>query len=66
MLTWEVTCVYALSMCVYLQFMLELAKEKNEKPLPPIAEKNGQRLPAERYCLLANNFQIKHVKPTKV
>ncbi|XP_065179638.1 transcription initiation factor TFIID subunit 9B-like [Sycon ciliatum] len=47
------------------EFMLELAKEKNEKPLPAIVEKNGQRLPAERYCLLGNNFQVKHVKPSK-
>ncbi|KAK9721138.1 Transcription initiation factor TFIID subunit 9 [Basidiobolus ranarum] len=40
------------------EFLLELAEEKNKVPLPLIPEKYGIRLPPERYCLTAVNFQI--------
>ena len=44
--------------CLTLKFLLELAREKNSQPLPPVGEKFGVRLPPERYCLLANNYQL--------
>lgn len=41
-----------------LQFLLELAQEKNKVPLPLIPEKYGIRLPHEKHCLTAINFQV--------
>ena len=40
------------------EFLLELAEEKNKNPLPGVPEKYGIRLPAERHCLTAVNFDI--------
>ncbi|KAF9172956.1 Transcription initiation factor TFIID subunit 9 [Mortierella sp. AD011] len=40
------------------EFLLELAEEKNKVPLPIIQEKYGIRLPHERHCLTAVNFQL--------
>ncbi|KAF9088987.1 Transcription initiation factor TFIID subunit 9 [Mortierella sp. GBA35] len=40
------------------EFLLELAEEKNRVPLPLIPEKYGIRLPHERHCLTAVNFQL--------
>ncbi|KAF9298339.1 Transcription initiation factor TFIID subunit 9B [Mortierella antarctica] len=40
------------------EFLLELAEEKNKVPLPLIPEKYGVRLPHERHCLTAVNFQL--------
>ncbi|KAG0347099.1 Transcription initiation factor TFIID subunit 9B [Podila humilis] len=40
------------------EFLLELAEEKNKVPLPLIPEKYGIRLPQERHCLTAINFQL--------
>ena len=42
-----------------LQFLIEVAREKNSAPLPLIPEKFGPRLPPERYCLTANNYKLK-------
>ncbi|KAI8804623.1 transcription initiation factor TAFII31, partial [Cladochytrium replicatum] len=40
------------------EVLLELAQRKNNVPLPIISEKFGVRLPPERHCLTATNFQI--------
>ncbi|KAG0301581.1 Transcription initiation factor TFIID subunit 9 [Dissophora globulifera] len=40
------------------EFLLELAEEKNKVPLPLIPEKYGIRLPHERHCLTAVNFDL--------
>ncbi|CAO3674349.1 unnamed protein product [Umbelopsis vinacea] len=40
------------------EFLLELAHEKNKVPLPLIPEKYGIRLPHEKHCLTAINFQV--------
>ncbi|KAG2174499.1 hypothetical protein INT44_006762 [Umbelopsis vinacea] len=40
------------------EFLLELAQEKNKVPLPLIPEKYGIRLPHEKHCLTAINFQV--------
>ena len=42
-----------------MQFLIEVAREKNSTPLPLIPEKFGPRLPPERYCLTANNYKLK-------
>ena len=42
-----------------IQFLIEVAREKNSTPLPLIPEKFGPRLPPERYCLTANNYKLK-------
>ncbi|RIA97031.1 transcription initiation factor IID, 31kD subunit-domain-containing protein [Glomus cerebriforme] len=34
-----------------------LAKERNKEPLPPVSERYGLRLPPDRHCLTAVNFQ---------
>jgi hypothetical protein len=35
-----------------------LAEKLNSQPLPLITEKTGIRLPPEKYCLIAPNYQI--------
>ncbi len=36
----------------------ELAEKKNSQPLPTVPEKFGVRMPHERHCLTAVNFEI--------
>jgi hypothetical protein len=38
--------------------LAQLAKERNREPLPPVPEKYGLRLPPDRHCLTAVNFQL--------
>ena len=38
--------------------LLQLAEKLNSQPLPLITEKTGIRLPPEKYCLTAPNYQI--------
>lgn len=33
------------------EFQLELAAERNKKPLPPVHQQFGLRLPPDKYCL---------------
>ncbi|CAG8465405.1 1975_t:CDS:2 [Funneliformis mosseae] len=40
------------------EFLAQLAKERNKEPLPPVPEKYGLRLPPDRHCLTAVNFQL--------
>ncbi|KAL1919852.1 uncharacterized protein VTP21DRAFT_1783 [Calcarisporiella thermophila] len=40
------------------EFLLELAEEKNRTPLPLIPERYGIRLPPERHCLTAINYNL--------
>ncbi|UZO22620.1 uncharacterized protein OCT59_014978 [Rhizophagus irregularis] len=40
------------------KFLAQLAKERNREPLPPVPEKYGLRLPPDRHCLTAVNFQL--------
>jgi len=44
-----------------MQFMIQIARQKNATPLPLIPEKFGPRIPPERYCLTAtgNNYKVK-------
>ncbi|CAI2166807.1 9874_t:CDS:2 [Funneliformis geosporum] len=48
------------------EFLAQLAKERNKEPLPPVPEKYGLRLPPDRHCLTAVNFQlIPETQPVK-
>lgn len=38
------------------ELMLELAHERNSKPLPPVIPKWGLNLPPEKYCLTARDW----------
>lgn len=38
------------------ELLLELAQEKNRKPLPAVQEQWGLRLPPEKYCLTAKDW----------
>ncbi|KAK9474156.1 uncharacterized protein V1510DRAFT_412562 [Dipodascopsis tothii] len=40
------------------ELLLELAQERNRKPLPPISQTFGIRLPPEKYCLTAKDWEI--------
>ncbi|RHZ88098.1 hypothetical protein Glove_26g138 [Diversispora epigaea] len=40
------------------EFLAQLAKEQNKEPLPPVPLKYGLRLPPDRHCLTAINFQL--------
>jgi len=37
----------------------EMARQKNNQPLPPIKQFSGPRIPPDRYCLSAANFKAK-------
>ncbi|CAL1572538.1 unnamed protein product [Knipowitschia caucasica] len=43
-------------------FLLEVARQKNQTPLPLIKPYTGPRLPPDRYCLTAPNYRLKHKK----
>ncbi|XP_061431127.1 transcription initiation factor TFIID subunit 9-like [Lethenteron reissneri] len=40
-------------------FLLEIARQKNQTPLPLIKPYAGPRLPPDRYCLTAPNYRLK-------
>lgn len=40
------------------QFVMDLAARRNALPLPSIPERMGVRMPQERYCLSAVNYQV--------
>lgn len=40
--------------------LLDVARAKNNVPLPSIKPNNGLRLPPDRYCLNAMNFKLKN------
>ncbi|KAG7249120.1 hypothetical protein CRUP_018787 [Coryphaenoides rupestris] len=43
-------------------FLLEVARQKNQTPLPLIKPYTGPRLPPDRYCLTAPNYRIKSIQ----
>lgn len=42
--------------------LLELAKQKNNTPLPPMKGGSGLRLPPDRFCLTQPNYQLQFYK----
>ncbi|XP_034463221.1 transcription initiation factor TFIID subunit 9 isoform X1 [Hippoglossus hippoglossus] len=43
-------------------FLLEVARQKNQAPLPLIKPYTGPRLPPDRYCLTAPNYRLKSIQ----
>lgn len=41
------------------ELLLEVAREKNNQPLPPIKPHNGLRIPFDRYTLIGSNYRLK-------
>ncbi|XP_077002077.1 transcription initiation factor TFIID subunit 9B-like [Tamandua tetradactyla] len=40
-------------------FLLDIARQRNQIPLPPIKPYAGPRLPPDRYCVTAPNYRLK-------
>ena len=49
-------------MCVCVQMLQEIARQKNSQPLPSIKPYGGPRLLPDRYCLTAPNFRLRSSK----
>lgn len=41
------------------ELLLEVARERNNQPLPPIKPHNGLRIPFDRYTLIGTNYKLK-------
>lgn len=41
------------------ELLLEVAREKNNQPLPSIKPHNGIRIPFDRYTLIGTNYKLK-------
>lgn len=41
------------------ELLLELAREKNNQPLPPVKSHNGLRIPFDKYTLIGTNYKLK-------
>lgn len=41
------------------ELLLEVAREKNNQPLPPIKSHNGLRIPFDKYTLIGTNYRLK-------
>lgn len=46
------------------ELLLEVAREKNNQPLPPIKPHNGLRIPFDRYTLIGTNYKLKSDRDT--
>lgn len=38
--------------------LLEVAREKNNQPLPPVRNQNGLRIPFDRYTIIGTNYKL--------
>ena len=45
--------------------LLEIARHKNNQPLPPIKSHAGPRLPPDRYSLIGCNYRLKNTSKLK-
>uniref|UniRef100_A0A2K5EGK2 Transcription initiation factor TFIID subunit 9 n=1 Tax=Aotus nancymaae TaxID=37293 RepID=A0A2K5EGK2_AOTNA len=43
-------------------FLLDIARQRNQMPLPLIKPYSGPRLPPDRYCLTAPNYRLKSLQ----
>ncbi|XP_041592543.1 transcription initiation factor TFIID subunit 9-like [Vulpes lagopus] len=43
-------------------FLLDIARQRNQTPLPLIKPYSGPRLPPDRYCLTAPNYRLKSLQ----
>uniref|UniRef100_A0A2K5MPX6 Transcription initiation factor TFIID subunit 9B n=1 Tax=Cercocebus atys TaxID=9531 RepID=A0A2K5MPX6_CERAT len=46
-------------LAIQCHFLLDIARQKNQTPLPLIKPYAGSRLPPDRYCLTAPNYRLK-------
>uniref|UniRef100_A0A2I2Z2P7 TATA-box binding protein associated factor 9b n=1 Tax=Gorilla gorilla gorilla TaxID=9595 RepID=A0A2I2Z2P7_GORGO len=46
-------------LAIQCRFLLDIARQKNQTPLPLIKPYAGPRLPPDRYCLTAPNYRLK-------
>lgn len=42
--------------------LLEVAREKNNQPLPPVKNHNGLRIPFDRYTVIGTNYRLKDTR----
>lgn len=42
------------------ELLLEVAREKNNQPLPPIKPHNGLRIPFDKYTLIGTNYKMQN------
>lgn len=47
------------------ELLLEVAREKNNQPLPPIKPHNGLRIPFDRFTLIGTNYRLKSNRPDR-
>lgn len=47
------------------ELLLEVAREKNNQPLPPIKPHNGLRIPFDKYTLIGTNYKLKSKTKTE-
>lgn len=40
------------------ELLLELAREKNNQPLPPVKSHNGLRIPFDKHTLIGTNYRL--------
>lgn len=45
--------------------LLEVAREKNNQPLPPVKSHNGIRIPFDKYTLIGTNYRLKPNKDSE-
>uniref|UniRef100_A0A8C9QS06 Transcription initiation factor TFIID subunit 9 n=1 Tax=Spermophilus dauricus TaxID=99837 RepID=A0A8C9QS06_SPEDA len=48
--------------CGRFFFLLDIARQRNQTPLPLIKPYSGPRLPPDRYCLTAPNYRLKSLQ----
>lgn len=41
------------------ELLLEVAREKNNQPLPPVKSHNGLRIPFDKHTLIGTNFRLR-------
>lgn len=41
------------------ELLLEVVRDKNNQPLPPIRPHNGPRIPFDRYTTIGSNYKLK-------
>lgn len=48
------------------RFLLDIARQRNQTPLPLIKPYSGPRLPPDRYCLTAPNYRLKSLQKRRL
>jgi transcription initiation factor TFIID subunit 9B len=48
------------------ELLLDLAQERNRKPLPAVPQQYGLRLPPEKYCLTSKEWDYDEEQPDEI